>query len=134
MKGLKIILWICAISCLLGFIFGVLPWSVITTFYHWTGIQPPTAEPTTIFLVRLLLKTIGMMGIFFVILARNPLSYGAMLLLAAYGLICFGIFYLVGGIRYGIPIWYCSLKSISSVVLGVLILLFRKKAIGSSTT
>ena len=70
-----------------------------------------------------------MTGIFFVILARNPISYGAMLLLAGYGLICFGIFYLVGGIRYGLPVWIYSQKSIFSALVGVLILIFRKKAI-----
>jgi len=129
MKGLKIILWICAISCLLGFICAALPWPVITTFYHWSGVQPPTAEPTTVFLLRLCLATFGLTGIFFVILARNPLNYGAMLLLAGYGLLCFGIFYLVGGIRYGLPVWIYSQKSIFSAVLGVLILIFRKKAI-----
>ena len=128
MKGLKILLWICAISCLLGFICAALPWQVLTTFYHWTGLQPPTAEPTTVFLSRLFLVIIGWMGIFFVILARNPIGYGAMLLLAAYGLICFGIFYLVGGSRYGIPVWYYAQKAIFCVVFGVLILIFRKKA------
>lgn len=134
MKGLKIILWICAISCLLGFIFAVLPWQVMNTFIHWTGIRPPTAEPPTIFVIRLFAATYGMIGIFFVILAGNPLSYNAMLLLAAYGLIFGGIFYLVDGIKYGIPVWYCSQKAISSVVLGVLILIFKKKAIRTSTT
>ena len=133
MKGLKIILWICAISCLLGFACVVLPWPVITTFYHWTGIQPPTAEPTTVFLVRLFLATFGIMGIFFVLLALNPLNYGAMLLLVGYGLICFGIFSLVGGIRYGLPVWYFSQDSIFCTVVGVLLLIFRKKAIGPST-
>jgi hypothetical protein len=134
MKGLKIILWICAIGCLLDFICAALPWPVITTCYHWSGIQPPTAEPNTVFLLRLYLATFGMTGIFFVILARNPLNYGAMLLLAGYGLICFGIFYLVGGIRYGLPVWYFSQKSISCAVLGVLILIFRKKAIRNNNT
>jgi hypothetical protein len=134
MKGLKIILWICALCCLLGFICAALPWPVITTFYNWGGIQPPTAEPITVFLLRLFLATFGMAGIFFVILARNPLSYGAMLLLAAFGVICFGIFYLVGGIRYGLPVCIYSQKSLFFVVLGVLILIFRKKAIGTSTT
>ena len=134
MKGLKIILWICAISCLLGFICAALPWSVITTCYHWSGVQPPTAEATTVFLLRLFLATFGIIGIFFVILARNPLNYDAMLLLAAFGLICFGIFYLVGSIRYGLPVWVYSRKAICSVVLGMLIFIFRKKAVETSTT
>ena len=128
MKGLKIILWICAVSCLLGFICAALPWSAIITFYHWSGVQPPF-DAITVFLVRLFLATFGMTGIFFIILARNPLNYDAMLLLSAFGLICFGIFYLVGGFRYGLPVWIYSQKSIFSVVVGVLILVFRKKAI-----
>ena len=128
MKGLKIILWICAVSCLLGFICAALPWSVITTFYRWSAVQPPLEAPT-VFLARLCLATFGLTGIFFVILARNPLNYGVMLLLAGYGLICFGIFYFVGGIRYGLPVWIYSQKSLFSAVLGVLILIFRKKAI-----
>ena len=130
MKGLKIILWICAVSCLLGFICAALPWSVITTFYRWSGVQPPF-DATTVFLVRLCLATFGLTGIFFVILARNPLNYGAMLLLAAYGLICFGIFYLVGGIRYGLPVWIYSQKAFFFAVLGILILVFRKKSMSN---
>jgi len=134
MKGLKIILWICAISCLMGFILSVSPWRAITTFNQWTGIQPPTADPTTVFLLRLFMMTVGMMGLFYLILACNPLKNDAMLLFAAYGFLIFsGIFYFVDGIRYGIPSWYCSLKAISAVVLGVLILIFRRKAIRSST-
>ena len=134
MKGLKIILWICAISCLMGFIVAAFPWSIITISFHWTGIQLPSAQPTTVFLVRLFLVTFGMIGIFFVILARNPLKYDAMLFLSAYGLIFCGIFYLVAGVRYGIPFWYCSQKAISSVVLGLLLLIFRKKALKTTTT
>ncbi len=100
MKGLKIILWICAIGCLLGFIFAVFPWRAITALFNWVGLQPPVAEPITVFMFRLCLAIFGMIGIFFVILARNPLKYGAMLLLAAYGLLFYGVFNLVGGIRY----------------------------------
>jgi len=133
MKGLKIILWICAIIFLLHFIGVALPWSVLTSFYHWGGIQPPTAEPTTVFLLRQFVLICGMIGIFFLLLARNPLNYGAMLLLAGFGLICFGIFSLVGGIRYGLPVWYFSQDSIFCTVVGVLLLIFRKKAIGPST-
>jgi len=70
----------------------------------------------------------GMIGIFFVILAQNPPKYGAMLLLAAYGLLCFAVFCLVGGIRYGLPVWAYSGDVIFGVVTGVLILVLRKKA------
>jgi hypothetical protein len=134
MKGLKIVLWICAICCLLGFIFATLPWHAMTTLYHWSGVQPPTPEPTTVLMFRLCGATFGMIGIFFIILARNPLNYGAMLLLAAYGLLGFGIFCLVGGIRGGLPVLVYSTKFIFFVVVSVLILIFRKKAIRSNST
>jgi hypothetical protein len=134
MKGLKIVLWICAICCLLGFIITALPWQVITALYHWKGIQPPTAEPTNVLIFRLCGVISGMIGIFFVILARNPLNYGAMLLLASYGLLGFGLFCLLGGIRYGLPVLVYSKKFILFVVLGILILIFRKKAMRSNST
>lgn len=133
MKGLKIILWICAICCLLGFMATTLPWRVISAFYDLVGVRPPTAEPITVFIFRLFLAIFGMIGIFFVIFARNPLNYGAMLLLAAYGLLCFAVFCLAGGIRYGLPVWLYSDNVIFSVVAGVLILTFRKKAIRANS-
>jgi hypothetical protein len=74
-----------------------------------------------------------MIGIFFVILARNPLKYGAMLPLAAYGLVCYGIFCLVGGIRYGLPVWTYSGDVIFGVAAGVLILVLRKKTMRANS-
>jgi uncharacterized membrane protein YjjP (DUF1212 family) len=71
----------------------------------------------------------GMIGIFFTILARNPLKYGAMLLLAAYGLLCYGVFCLAGGIRYGLPVWAYYGDVVFGIVAGILLLVFRKKAL-----
>jgi len=133
MKGLKIILWICAICCLLGFIAAALPWRAITALFHWVAVQPPPAEPLTVFVFRLFLAIFGMIGIFFVILARNPLEYGAMLPLAAYGLLCYGVFCLVGGIRYGLPVWTYSGDVIFGIAAGVLILVLRKKAMRANS-
>ena len=133
MKGLKIILWICAICCLLEFIAAALPWQAITAWYHGVRFQCSAAEPITVFIFRLFLAMFGMIGIFFVILARNPLKYGAMLLLAAYGLLCFGVFCLVGGIRYALPVWTYSSDVVFCVIAGVLILIFRKKAMRANS-
>ena len=134
MKVLKIILWICAIFCLLGFIFAAFPWRAITAWFNWVGYQPPAAEPITVFMFRLCMAIFGMIGIFFVILARNPLKYGAMLLLATYGLLFYGVFSLVGGIRYVLPVWMYAGDVIFAVIAGVLILIFRKKAIQEHST
>ena len=129
MKRLKTVLWICAVCCLSGFVFAALPWRAFTALCHWVGIQPPAAEAITVFMFRLSLAIFGMIGVFFIMLARNPLKYGGMLLLAAYGLLCYGLFCLVGGIRYALPVWAYVGDVIFGFALGVLILIFRRKAI-----
>jgi len=128
MKALKIILWICAISCLSGFIIAALPWQAVTAWFNLIGYQPPSPEPITVFMFRLCLAICGMIGIFFVILARNPLKYGAMLQLTAYGLLFYGVCCLVGGIRYGLPVWIYAGDVIFGVIVGILLFIFRKKA------
>jgi hypothetical membrane protein len=72
--------------------------------------------------------TSGMIGVFFVILARNPLKYGEMLLLSAYGLLLLGVFLLIGNIYYAFPLITYIVKVIICFILGALILLFRKEA------
>ena len=135
MKGLKITLWICAIHFLLSFIFLPLPWSAITAWFNQYGVQITAEDPWTIFWFRLLLATFGMIGAFFVILARNPLKYGEMLLLAACGLLLFAVVVLIGSIHYVIPneLPIITIASIGKVffyfILAVLILSLRKEAI-----
>ena len=135
MKNLRITLWICAIAFLPSFIFAPLPWRTLTAWFNQYGVQIPVAEPWTIFWLRLLLTAFGMIGVFFVILARNPLKYGEMLLLAAYGLILFGLLALIGSILYVLPnalpiaTILTLVKVIIYFIFGALILLFRKEAI-----
>ena len=128
MKALKIILWIAAIFCLLGFVMAALPWNVVTAFCDMAGIQVPVTLALTVAMYRICCAIFGIIGIFFIILALNPLKYGAMLLLAAYGLVGYGILYLIAGTRYGFPIWTYSGDVIFGVVAGVLLLIFRKRA------
>ena len=134
MKGLKIILWICAICFLLGFVFAAFPWRALTAWCGWFGLQLPVPEPIIAFMFRLCLSLFGMIGIFFAILARDPLNYGAMLTLTAYGLLFYGVFSLVGGIRYELPVWVYAGDVIFAVIAGVLILIFRKKAMQTNIT
>ncbi len=128
MKGLKIILWVCAVSYLLCFVYAVLPFQAWARFSSWFGLQFPAAEPITEAIFRLCLAMFGMVGIFFVILARNPLKYGAMLILSAWGLLGYGAFTLVVGILYAFPAWAYADGIIGGFVAGALILIFRRNA------
>ena len=139
MKGLKNTLWVCAVVFLLSFVFVPLPWRVFTDWFNQYGVQIHAAEPWAVFCARLFLATYGMIGVFFVILALNPLKYGEMLLLAAYGLLLLGVFVLIGSIHYTFPnvrpnaLPTITILTIVKVIfyftLGTLILLFRKEAI-----
>ena len=134
MKGLKIVLWVCAVGCLLSFVFAALPWNFIKGWFEFFGLKPPAMGPITVYMFRLCLATYGLIGIFFVILARNPLKYDGMLLLAAYGALLTALFCLVGGIRYGLPLWAYSCDVIFCALAGVLLLIFRKKAMAAESS
>jgi hypothetical protein len=120
---------VCAIAFLLSFIFAVLPWRALTAWANLFGVQIPAAEPWIVFVFRLLGATYGMIGVFFVILAQNPLKYGAMLLLAAYGLLLLGILELIGSIRYALPFITYIVDVIFCFITGILILIYRREAI-----
>jgi len=134
MKGLKIVLWVCAVGCLLSFVFAALPWNFIKGWFNFFGLTPLAMEPMTVYMFRLCLATYGLIGIFFVILAKNPLKYDGMLLLAAYGALLTALFCLVGGIRYGLPLWAYSCDVIFCALAGVLLLIFRKKAMATESS
>ena len=128
MQGLKTILWICAVLCLLGSVFAAMPWPAVTAVFGWFGVDLPMADPITVYMFRLTMAISGLIGAFFVLLALDPLRYGAMLPLAAYGLMCYAVFCLAGGIRYELPAWsYCG-DVIFGAAAGVLLLVFRKQA------
>ena len=132
MKGIKIILWICAIECLLAFVLVALPWQTLTSFFEALGGQPIGTSGIIVFMVRLCLFLIGMFGVFFAMLARDPLKYGAMLYLASFWLVIYGIYVLVAGVRYEFPGWI-YLESFFSVGFGLVLLFHRKNVLVSRT-
>ena len=128
MKGLKVILWICGIVFLLGFILLLIPWRVMAHWCELIGIEVPLVAPVSVYITRLLLVCSGLVGIFFMILASDPLRYGPMLPLAGYGLILAGLVCLAYGLRYKLPAIMFAGDVVFSIVAGVLILLFRGRA------
>ncbi|MBI5207756.1 MAG: hypothetical protein HY934_08190 [Candidatus Firestonebacteria bacterium] len=131
MKNLKIALWIAGISCLIAIPFLFLPWSFIENVYKWFGQNPIPNIPTAVSLFRISCGIFGLIGVFFIILALNPLNYGPMLSLGAYGLILFGLLCLINGIILKIsPVFY-TLKPLFSLILGSIIIIFYKRVMSS---
>jgi len=129
MKGLQIVLWVCGIAFLLGFIFLLIPWRVMAHWCGLMGMELPLIAPVSVYVTRLLLVCSGLIGIFFIILAKEPLRYGPMLPLAGCGLILAGLVCLVGGIRYNLPFMMFGFDVIFFVLAGKLILVFRGRAL-----
>lgn len=127
MTAAKTFLWICAISLLSAFIIAVLPWHAIMSWFSYIGIPTPDAHPLTEFMFRICFALLGTIGIFFVILARNPLAYGPMLKLAAYGLIIWGLISCSGGIYYSFPAITYVGDLVFCLVAGVYLIAFQRK-------
>ena len=128
MKTLKIILWFIAICAILsGFFNAILPWHIINDWMTITGSPNLGNEPATIYMYRICFMAYGMIGVFFGILARNPLRYGAMLPFAASFLLCYASFRLIGGVLYQYPIGLYIGDVVLNILLGFLILFLRKR-------
>ncbi len=127
MKSLKVALWITAVGCLKVAPFIFLPWSVIEAIVTFFGYGPIPDVPIVIYFCKFLFGVLGFIGIFFIILALNPLGYGPMLYLGAYGLIVFGLLELILGITIDFsPIVYVSDASFA-LILGIIILILAFK-------
>jgi len=134
MKGLRVILWVCAIACLLSFVMLFIPWRFMAAWITSMGVEVLAAAPFKAYMARLILGTVGLVGIFFAILATDPLRYGPMLPLAGCGLIFMGLICLAGGIRYHLPPIMFYGDMIFCLVFGALILVFRAKALSEQTS
>jgi hypothetical protein len=128
MKSLKVALWVAAFGCLTAVPFIFLPWGAVESIISWFGIEPMPNVPIVIYIFRVVCGVIGLIGVYFIILARNPLNYGPMLDLGAYGLILFGLLALILGLKIGMPpIAYIG-DALSGLILGIIIAIFSSKA------
>lgn len=75
------------------------------------------------YLFRIVCGIVGLIGIYFIILARNPLGYGPMLKLGAYGLIIFGSLSLILGVSLVMPPKVYIGDALSGLVLGIVIII-----------
>ncbi|GAI56900.1 unnamed protein product, partial [marine sediment metagenome] len=78
MRALKICLWIAGVGCLLS-VFGMfLPMSVFESIAKFFGIESLPDSPLLVYAARLMSTTYAAVGVFFIILALDPMKYGVM--------------------------------------------------------
>lgn len=128
MRSLRIALWFAAIGCLTATPFIFLPWAAVESIGSWFGIEPLPALPIAVYFFKVVFGVFGLIGVFFIILARNPLQYGAMLNLGAFGLMLFGLSALIFGFYLGIPAIVYIGDGLSGLVLGIAILVLSSRA------
>ena len=125
--SLKVALWITAIYCLIAVPLIFLPWSVLDAITSFGGRDPIPDVPVVIYYIKVACGNRGFIGIFFIFLARNPLSYGPMVYLGAYFLIAIGLLALVLGFTIDVsPIVYIKDVAIL-LILGIIILTLSSK-------
>ena len=128
MRGLKICLWIAGVGCLLSVIGMFLPfssWEAITKAF---GIESLPDSPLFMYAARLMSATYAGVGIFFVILALNPMKYGVMVPFSGIAAVLVGVVCGISGLLSAMPTWWFLGDSLSCLVLGVLILVFWRQA------
>ena len=128
MRALKICLWIAGFACLLS-VFGMfLPVSAIETITKFFGIESLPDSPQFMYAVRLMSGTYAAVGVFFIILALQPMKYGVMVPFSGLGAVFVGVVCAIAGLLSEMPLWWFMGDSLSCLVLGVLILVFWQQA------
>jgi hypothetical protein len=122
MRALKVILWIIGIGLLIEAVASVLgPWNTIRDLLTRIGITDIPDTAFVAYFFKIASGVFGMVGIFFIMLARNPVGYGGMLNLAAYGMIAFGLLAAIIGPWMGVPLTICLGDAIFGLLFGCVI-------------
>ena len=127
MRGLKICLWVAGIGCLasVGGIF--MPSAVWECFMGHFGIGPLPDSPLFFYIARLMCATFVGVGIYFIILALEPMKYGVLVPFSGLAAIVLGIVCTITGFVVKMPnLWFLG-DALSCLVLGVLILIFYQQ-------
>ena len=128
MRGLKICLWITGILCLLSVVGLFLPISAFESIAGFFGIETLPDSPLIMYAIRTMSPTFIGIGAFFIILALNPVKYGVLVPFSGIAAVFIGVVCAISGPIVGMPaFWYLG-DSLSCLVLGVLILVFWRKA------
>ncbi len=128
MRGLKICLWISGILYL-PCVFGMfLPISTLESFTRVFGIESLSGPPMATYAIRVTSAMCVGIGVFFIILALNPIKYGVIVPFSGITSVLLGVVCGITGPAVGMPAKWFLGDSLSCLVLGVLILVFWQRA------
>jgi hypothetical protein len=130
MKALKAVLVVIGILCLLSAAPGtVAPWPSIVRGLGVIGLEAPPEHPVVVYCTRLSSLTFALIGVFFLVLASDPLRYRPMLVLAVWGCFATAVVALAAGCLTGMqPLWYLG-DTAASLIAGLLILAFWPRGV-----
>ncbi len=128
MRALKICLWIAGVGCLLS-VFGMfLPISTFESIAGFFGVESLPDSPLFLYAVRVMSATYVGVGVFFIILALHPMKYPVLVPFSGLAAVLLGVVCGITGLVEVMPaLWFLG-DSLSCVVLGVLILVFWRRA------
>ena len=128
MRALKICLWVTGILCLLAVVALFIPLSTYEFLANFLGVETLPDSPLLGYAIRTIAATFMGIGVFFVILALDPMKYGVLVPYSGMAAVFIGVVCLVSGPIARIPtLWYLG-DALSCLVLGVLILVFWRRA------
>jgi len=128
MRALKICLWIAGVGCLVS-VFGMfLPMSMLEFIVKAFGGEAIPDLPQCAYAIRVVSAAFVGVGVFFVILALNPMAYGVLVPFSGLSAVVLGIICLITGMAVGMPLLWFLGDSLSCLVLGILIFFFWRQA------
>ena len=128
MRGLKICLWIAGVGCLTSVVGMFLPVRLVESLAKVFGGPAFPDSPLCLYALRVVSATYVGVGVFFVILALNPMKYGVLVPFSGLASVFLGVVCAITGLVVGMPaLWFLG-DTVSCIVLGVLILFFWQKA------
>ncbi len=134
MRGLKVALVLIGVLCLVSTVPAtVLPWSSVVRYMEVFGVEAPPDHPVVVYCMRVYSLGFALIGIFFLVLASDPVRYRPMLVLAACGCWLVAVAALVNGwLTEMQPVWYLADVG-ASAVAGTLILAFWPRGVELGT-
>ncbi len=127
MRALKICLWITGVLCLLS-VFGMfLPVKLLESIAKAFGGQAFPDSAMCLYGLRVVSAMCVGVGVFFVILALDPMKYGVLVPFSGLAAVFLGVVCAITGLAVGMPFWWFLGDSASCTVLGVLIFVFWRQ-------